>query len=139
VPTQKNSQVLIVDDEPDLREMLARMLAAKGYDASTAADGLDGLNKMKSSVPGVVISDLNMPRMSGFEFLSVVRQEFPQVLVIAMSGAYAPDELMPPGVIADAFYPKAVNSPNTLAKMIEELTQQSASGYVFQKRQALQP
>jgi CheY-like chemotaxis protein len=41
---------------------------------------------MKSKVPELIVSDLNMPQMSGFEFLSVIRRRFPAVLVIAMSG-----------------------------------------------------
>ena len=48
-----------------------------------------------------------MPQMSGFEFLSVVRRRFPELLVVAMSGAYDSGDSVPGGVIADAFYAKA--------------------------------
>ena len=60
-------------------------------------------------VPDVILSDLNMPGMSGFEFLSVVRRRFPTVKVIAMSSAFAVDDI-PPGVAADAFYQKGKQS-----------------------------
>jgi DNA-binding NarL/FixJ family response regulator len=58
-----------------------------------------------------------MPRMSGFEFLSVVRRRFPQILTVAMSGAY---QELPFGVIADGFYAKGEH-PKKLFKAIEQL------------------
>jgi hypothetical protein len=51
--------------------------------------------------------------MSGFEFLSVVRRRFPEILTVAMSGAYLGEEL-PHGVIADRFYPKGEHPSNSL-------------------------
>jgi DNA-binding response OmpR family regulator len=75
----------------------------------------------------LVISDLNMPQMSGFEFLSVIRRRVPQVLVIAMSGAYAAGDEVPGGVIADAFYAKGPSDPGTLVKLVANLLRTSAS------------
>src|SRR5678815_5645894 len=97
-------RILIVDDEQSIRATVAMLLATRGYETSSAEDGFDALLQMRSRVPELVISDLNMPRMSGFEFLSVVRRRFPEVLVIAMSGAYTAGDAVPGGVIADAFY-----------------------------------
>lgn len=81
-------QLLVVDDEPGVRETLAMLLQVEGYGVSTAQDGFDALVQLQVMVPALIISDLNMPRMSGFEFLSVVRRRFPQVPVIAMSGVW---------------------------------------------------
>ena len=61
---------------------------------------------LKRALPDVIISDLNMPQRSGFEFLSVARRRFPEILVIAMSGAYQEGSAVPGGVIADGFYPQ---------------------------------
>ena len=66
-------QILVVDDEPSIRENLALLLSLVGYEVVTAKDGFDALLQIKRSVPDVIVSDLNMPQMSGFEFLSVVR------------------------------------------------------------------
>jgi len=98
-------QILVVDDEESMRESLAMLLSSDGYDVATAKDGFDALLQMKRSLPDVIISDLNMPQMSGFEFLSVVRRRFPQILIVAMSGAYR-GAAVPDGIIADAFYAK---------------------------------
>ena len=56
-----------------------------------------------SLTPDLIISDLHMPRMSGFEFLSVVRRRFPAIPVIAISGAYNLSESFAAGVMADAY------------------------------------
>jgi CheY-like chemotaxis protein len=64
--------------------------------------------------PDFVVSDLNMPQMSGHELLSVVRRRVPQITTVAMSGDYQSDAV-PAGVIADAFFAKGQSSRNLLA------------------------
>ena len=120
------TRILVVEDEPSIREILEFLLTSAGYDVATAKDGFDALLHLKRSLPDVIISDLNMPQMSGFEFLSVVRRRFPQVLVVAMSGAYE-GGAVPGGVIADAFYAKSLQDPKTLLTTVAELIETSAS------------
>jgi hypothetical protein len=74
---------------------------------------------MRQEIPDVLLSDLNMPGMSGFELLSVVRRRFPSVRVIAMSGAFSGSQI-PCGVTADAFYQKG-SGVSVLLKVIEKL------------------
>lgn len=126
-------EILVVDDDPAVRESLTMVLNASGYSVRTAENGLDGLRKMGQRQPAIVISDLNMPQMSGFEFLSVVRRRFPLVSVIAMSGAYeSRDDL--PCVVADAFYPKGQGHPGMLLLTVAELVRTSdALGLAHQK------
>ncbi len=98
-------RVLVVDDEPSIRETAGLILEREGYDVLTVADGLDGLQALSKSLPDVIISDLNMPRMSGFEFLAIVRKRFPHIATIAMSGEYITSENAG-GILADAFLQK---------------------------------
>jgi CheY-like chemotaxis protein len=115
-------RVLVVDDEPLIRQTMAMMLTEVGYEVATAVDGFDALLQIKASMPNLIISDLNMPQMSGFEFLSVVRRRFPHIAVIAMSGAYHCGDSVPGGVIADAFYAKGGDQkPGSLFRMVDEL------------------
>ena len=81
-------EVLVVDDDESIRDSLALILQSSGYETVTANNGFDALLQLKRRLPAIVLSDLNMPQMSGFELLSVVRRRFPQISVIAMSGAY---------------------------------------------------
>jgi CheY-like chemotaxis protein len=98
-------RVLVVDDEPSIREMAVAMLEHGGYEVLTVADGLDGLHALSKSLPDMIISDLNMPRMSGFEFLAIVRKRFPHIATIAMSAGYLTGK-NPSGILADVFLQK---------------------------------
>ena len=79
------------------------------------------LPKFAVDTPDLIISDLHMPRMSGIEFLSVVRRRFPAIPVIAISGAYDLSESFAAGVMADAYYPKGRRHPDELMRMIRQL------------------
>ena len=113
-------RILVVDDEPSIRETAGQILRSEGYEILTAADGLDGLHALSKSLPDVIISDLNMPRMSGFEFLAIVRKRFPHIATIAMSGEYIPGE-NPSGILADAFLQKGHYTIEELFKEISRL------------------
>ncbi|MFB7982543.1 response regulator transcription factor [Streptomyces vinaceus] len=58
-------RILVVDDEPAVREALRRSLAFEGYDVQTAVDGLDALEKAAAYEPGLIVLDIQMPRMDG--------------------------------------------------------------------------
>ena len=120
------NRILVVDDDESVRDVFTMMLREKGYEVATAENGFDALLKLKDVViPDVIISDLNMPKMSGFEFLSVVRRRFPKISVIASSGAYG-SRAVPTGVLADAFYAKGEDHPETLLNSVATLIQTSA-------------
>jgi CheY-like chemotaxis protein len=123
-PVIKN-RVLVVDDDESIRELFTLLLRKEGYEVTAAENGFDGLLKLKLLVPDVIISDLNMPKMSGFEFLSVVRRRFPEISVIASSGAYG-SRVLPTGVLADAFYAKGQDHPETLLHSVASLIRASA-------------
>ncbi|MGA2458283.1 MAG: response regulator [Terriglobales bacterium] len=103
--SQFRFRILVVDDQYLVRETARQILENGGYEVLTAADGLDGLQALSQSLPDLIISDLNMPRMSGFEFLAVVRERFPHIATIAVSGEYITSG-NPSGVLADAFFQK---------------------------------
>jgi len=129
-------EVLVVDDDDGVRDSIGLILLAAGYDVSMASGGFDALLQLKQKIPAVIVSDLNMPEMSGFEFLSVVRRRFPEILVIAMSGAYPTGDVIPGGVIADAFYAKGRNSPQLLLSTMAELARTSEAHEVDHHRQS---
>jgi len=116
-------QILVVDDQPSIREAIGMLLISSGYDVGTAENGFGALQQLRRTLPDLIVSDLNMPQMSGYELLSVVRRRFPQILTVAMSGAYRGNAI-PTGVIADSFFPKG-ESPRKLLATIAGLLQTS--------------
>jgi DNA-binding response OmpR family regulator len=60
------AKILIVDDDPDIREALSMILESRGYQVVTAQDGIEGLATLKSEMPNLLILDLLMPKMDGF-------------------------------------------------------------------------
>lgn len=116
-----NYRILVVDDEPAILTTSAAILETRGYEVRTAVDGFTALAELRRSLPDVIISDLRMPNMSGFELLSVVRRRFPHIPVIAISGEF--NSIAPTGLIADAFFRKGDYSHEELFEKIAELLQ----------------
>ncbi len=107
-------RLLIIDDEPLGRELLQSSLSEHGFEVGTAKDGFAALAQMHGALPDLIVSDLKMPNMSGFEFLSIARRRFPQIPTIAVSGEFHPPA-EPLGVLADAFLAKPFRFEELLA------------------------
>jgi CheY-like chemotaxis protein len=65
--------ILVVDDDPDIRELIQAILEAAGHDVTLAADGQEALNKLKRKPYELVVLDIMMPTMSGYEVLEQIR------------------------------------------------------------------
>jgi DNA-binding response OmpR family regulator len=65
-------KILVVDDEADLRQMIAFLLESKGFEVQMACDGLEALEKVHGFKPNLIVLDVNMPRMGGIEFYSKI-------------------------------------------------------------------
>src|SRR5689334_10667976 len=117
---EKVTRVLVVEDDPGVRSTVAMVFRLNGYEVESAVDGFDALDKMRERLPDILFSDLNMPQMSGYELLSVVRRRFPSVKVIATSGAYNGPHV-PSGIVADAFYAKGRSSAEELLELVQEI------------------
>lgn len=113
-------RVLVVDDDARFRETMKAMLESEGYEVLVAEDGFGGLATLKRALPDVIISDLRMPNMNGFEFLSVVRYRFPRLPAIAISGEFMGIGV-PESVLADAYFEKGSYSPSDLLSKISAL------------------
>ena len=100
------AKLLVVDDEPSTLDLFRQIFIGLGHPVRVAEDGFSALEQIREEVPDILLSDLNMPGMSGFELLSVVRRRIPNIYVIATSGAFSGDTV-PHGIAADAFHEKA--------------------------------
>ena len=79
-------RLLIVDDEIDICEMLSRHFRYLGYDVETASNGIEALEKLATKNTQIVISDIKMPQMDGIKLLRAVRQQYPMIHIIMITG-----------------------------------------------------
>lgn len=82
---RENISILVVDDEEMMRNLLKKILAKEGYKIEVANDGLDALEKLRVSEFDMMISDIQMPRLNGFELLQKVKKEYPSMSVVIMT------------------------------------------------------
>ncbi|RMF43635.1 MAG: sigma-54-dependent Fis family transcriptional regulator, partial [Deltaproteobacteria bacterium] len=85
VLSEPSYRILIVDDEESLREFLGIMLTREGYEVETAADGGQGVEKLRQSGFDLVITDIQMPRVDGFGVLNHVLEHSPDTVVIMIT------------------------------------------------------
>lgn len=83
---RNNKSVLVVDDNRDLLYLLSVRLVSAGYIVYGATNGLEALEQMEKHSVDVVLTDYRMPKMDGFEFLSVCRVKCPGTPVVVFSG-----------------------------------------------------
>ena len=79
-------RILIVDDEENITDMLKRHFTFLGHDITTAENGKEAKELLRKSVYDVVISDIVMPEMNGVDLLDHIRNEYPMMRVIMMTG-----------------------------------------------------
>ena len=116
-------RVLLVDDEPLLLESMKAILKLSGFDCRTAEGGFDALRHLRETPPDILISDLRMPNMSGFELLAIVRRRFPQIAVIVISGEFL-IEPQHSGLLMNAFFQKGRYTPANLIATMRDLYSQ---------------
>jgi DNA-binding response OmpR family regulator len=78
--------VLTVDDDEILLDLLSKELTSEGFEVATAYDGDEAIDVLKVKPVDLILLDVNMPRMSGFEVLKYVKKNYPAVKVIMLTG-----------------------------------------------------
>jgi signal transduction histidine kinase/CheY-like chemotaxis protein len=117
----KGAHVLVVEDDVGTRELMVRNLERAGWRVETAADGHLGLERVAAKVPGMILLDLMMPRMDGFEFLAELRRQ-PQyrhipVIVITAKSLTTDDHQRLQGGVARIFEKATTSKEQLLAEM----------------------
>jgi DNA-binding NtrC family response regulator len=84
-------KILVIDDEPGIRDLLDVLLRRKGYDVVVAENGREGLKVFRRECPAVVVLDLKMPVMDGLAVLQELRRLDPTKPVIILTGAGTPE------------------------------------------------
>jgi CheY-like chemotaxis protein len=124
VDAQFRRRILLVDGEAEFIESCTAALCSRGYEVLTARDGFEALKVLRGAQPDLLITELDLQHMSGFELLSVIRTRFPGIAVIVLSSEYTPTS-MPPEAICDAFIAKSPNLAFELAAEADRLVSES--------------
>lgn len=82
-----SEQILIVDDDPMIRATIADILGMEGYDVETAANGQEGLSIIDQECPALILLDMRMPVLDGWEFAKALRKRQIKVPIIVMTAA----------------------------------------------------
>ena len=80
------AKILVIDDDPSILTMLKRMLEKEGYEVDTAFNGSEGLEKIESFPPDLLVTDIVMPEKEGLELIFYLRKNNPGLKIIAISG-----------------------------------------------------
>jgi len=80
------NQILIVDDESDVRDLLSKFLTRRGYVVSTVGDGEAAIEAIRETHPDIVLLDIRLPKVDGISVLKRLRDESDNVAIITMSG-----------------------------------------------------
>ena len=89
---ERAKRILVVDDSVTVRKVTTRLLERHGYEVFTAKDGVDAIATLQDHIPDLMLLDIEMPRMDGFEVASIVRhdsrlQHVPIIMITSRTGS----------------------------------------------------
>ena len=113
--------ILVVDDDQSLRELLRLHLSSAGYEVTTASDGIEAGYAVLKSPPDLIISDVGMPHMDGYEFIAALKSDktLPAIPVIFLTSMDDSDRGRELGAVG--FITKPVRADKLLAAVAEHL------------------
>lgn len=102
-PEARIRTVMVVDDSVTVRKVTSRLIERQGWEVVTAKDGVDAINQLQDIYPDIMLLDIEMPKMDGFEVLSTVRRDerlkdLPIVMITSRTGAKHKEQAMELGV-----------------------------------------
>ena len=113
--------VLAVDDDPSILRVIEMLLSRNGYTVRTAATGEKALNILKTSVPAVLISDVQMPGMSGYDLCSVVKSDarLQNVPVVFLTAQGSPEDYKTGHDLGAVVYMSKPFKPEKLLQVVQ--------------------
>ena len=125
IQTADKKLVLVVDDEPRMTKFVRMNLELEGYRVAEAANGLEALEKVKNELPDLVILDVNMPELDGFETLRLIRQTTTVPVIMLTVKADEDDRIHGLELGADDYVTKPF-SPRELASRVKAVLRRTA-------------
>ena len=87
----RQPRLLVIDDDPTVREVLSYLLASFGWECQTALDGASGLARFEEGGWDLVLTDLFMPEMNGWEVIEAIRHRSSSIAIVLITGLYDPE------------------------------------------------
>ncbi len=132
---QNQPRILLADEDPGVRRTLGLVLTRAGYRVSTAEHTMDAILLLQRLAPDLIIFDLDLERVPGYDFLAMVRHRLPHISVLATS-IFDDQTTVPEGVLADAVYIKGFGRTERLLQTVANLVRASASRSPEKRRNA---
>lgn len=117
-----SSMILVVDDQESVRELIADALELGGYESRAASNGEEGLRQLYEQQPDLVITDMRMPGMDGFEFCRLVRQACDVPIIMLTGLGPGPQDVSSLNLV-DAFIAKPFQISELLAQVAALLSE----------------
>jgi DNA-binding response OmpR family regulator len=114
--------ILVIEDDAIMREALAEWLDSAGFQVRTAEDGQAGLAQVRASVPRLVVTDLYMPGISGTVVIGELRERFPDVAIIAISGLFNSGYGIDPAAAVELGAARALTKPFGRAEFLDAVS-----------------
>jgi len=122
-----DARILLVEDDPSIREVTALGLRASGFEVETAADGVEGLERWRSVAPDLVLLDVMLPRMDGLEVCRAIRREATTPIVMLTARADTIDVVVGLESGADDYVRKPFEMPELVARVRAALRRHQAA------------
>jgi len=112
-----NTKILVIDDEPSIRNLVTSYLQAEGYEYYTASDGPSGLKAARAYQPDVIVLDIMLPGMDGIEVLGQLRRESDAYVIMLTAKAEETDKVIGLSVGADDYLTKPFSPRELMARI----------------------
>ena len=125
VPSAGKQKILVVDDSPTIRKLITLTLGGEGYEVITAEDGVNALNVLAETMPDMILTDINMPKLNGYKLCNFVKKHertksIPVVMLSGRDGVF--DKMRGKMNGCDDFIAKPFESADLIAKVGEVLS-----------------
>ena len=123
-----NTRALLVEDDPNIVDLIRSNLAVRGFDTVVSVDGLRALNLLETEEPDIVLLDLTLPEIDGFELCQLIRERSPVAIIVVSARGGERDKVTALNMGADDYMTKPFSIEELLARITATLRRTRSAG-----------